>query len=92
MGRSLCRHCQERYITRPRGLCWGCYSRSAIRGLYCSAKKTEEELEATVKPGTATRRPTSALPGSRDKVRVLARRFARGNALWHVLDARRDDS
>jgi hypothetical protein len=32
--------------------------------------------------------PTDALPGSPEKVRVLAERFRRGDALWHPLDAK----
>ncbi len=38
--------------------------------------------------------PTTALPGSEEKIRVLAERFARGEDLWHPDDARgaRDDA
>ena len=32
--------------------------------------------------------PTSALPGSAEKVRVLAERVRLGAALWHPLDAK----
>ena len=32
--------------------------------------------------------PTNALPGSPEKVRVLAERVRLGVALWHPLDAR----
>lgn len=32
--------------------------------------------------------PTDALPGSPEKVRVLAERFRLGVSLWHPLDAK----
>ncbi len=32
--------------------------------------------------------PTAALPGSEEKIRVLAQRARRGLPLWHSLDAR----
>jgi len=34
-----CRHCQRAPVSRPRGLCWGCYYTPTIRDLYPSVSK-----------------------------------------------------
>lgn len=51
----LCRHCQIRKSSRPRGLCRSCYENPAIRGQYSSLSKcaprgepTEAELEQMI--------------------------------------------
>jgi hypothetical protein len=36
--------------------------------------------------------PTDALPGSEEKIRVLAQRAERGEQLWHPLDRRGQDA
>lgn len=58
---AACRHCSHPKVTRPRGLCWSCYSAPAVRRLYppgggnpATAKfapqgePTAAELEATI--------------------------------------------
>lgn len=37
------------------------------------------------------KQPTAAKPGSKEKILVVARRFARAVNLWHRMDARLDD-
>lgn len=34
MTRPICRHCNRKPVTRPRGLCWYCYYDLNVRDLY----------------------------------------------------------
>jgi hypothetical protein len=73
-----------------RGLCLKCHKTTAIRCLY-------QRLPVSSWPGLAADnreppllpdQPTEALAGSAENVTVLAKRAARGAALWHPEDAR----
>jgi hypothetical protein len=81
-----CLHCKRRVANRPRGLCWGCYYDQSIRDLY--------PLGCT--PGGGTKNvagsepvPTDALPGSEEKMAVLAERVRLGQKLHHPMDGRK---
>jgi hypothetical protein len=86
-----CRHCGSRNATRPRGLCRRCYYRPGLLALYPSTSKL-----ARRGVGNGNRRaplpdaPTSALPGTPEKVEVLCERARRHQQLFHPLDARLD--
>lgn len=87
---KLCRHCEKNKCNRTRGLCWRCFYTPGVRDLYPSTSKFARisgvglgQLALAELP-----EPTSALPGSIEKVAVLAERAARGLALWHPLDIR----
>lgn len=84
-SRPPCRHCGERYPSRPGGACWVCFeaglvqrsvtrSRFAVRGL---------GIVAPTKPASE---PCGARPGSEPKVAAMERRLARGENLWHPGD------
>ncbi len=87
----LCRHCNRVPSNRPRGLCWSCYYTPGVRELYPSTSKFARR-------GVGDRNgrvplapePTSALPGTPEKVAVLEERARLGLALWHPLDAPMD--
>ena len=87
----LCRHCQRVPSNRPRGLCWSCYYTPGVRELYPSTSKfarrgvTDFNGRAVLPP-----HPTGAMPGSLEKVAVLAERARLGLSLWHPLDAPMD--
>lgn len=83
----LCLHCNLRKINRPRNLCWPCYY-SPIRNLY-PAKGRKPNRGNGQSEGFATPEPTMALPGTPEKIEVLAQRIARGERLFHAQDARR---
>ena len=91
--RPTCRHCSERVVTRPRGLCWACYYRpDGLRHQYQSGSPHARRGVGNGNGlGLALPRPTTALPGTREKLAVLAERAARGLALHHPDDAREDD-
>jgi hypothetical protein len=84
----LCRHCQKVKSNRPRGLCWCCYYTPGVRDLFPSTSKFARRGvgnfngRTPLPPG-----PTNALPGTHDKVAVLAERARMGVSLWHPLDA-----
>ncbi len=81
-----CRVC-GRIGTRPRGLCWSCFEDEAIR----RTVTPQCNRGITSGHGRLPAKPTQALPGSEEKILVLEERAARGEALFHPLDARRSD-
>jgi hypothetical protein len=87
----LCRHCNRVPSNRPRGLCWSCYYTPGVRDLYPSTSKFARRGvgdfngRATLPAG-----PTSALPGSPEKVAVLCERARLRQSLWHPDDAPMD--
>lgn len=81
-----CRVC-GRIGTRPRGLCWSCYESQ------CKRDSVDRECKwgITAGHGRLPAESTQALPGTEEKILVLEERAARGEALFHPLDARRSD-
>jgi hypothetical protein len=55
---KVCRHCRRSAVSRPRGLCWGCYYAPGVKDLYPPNSKfaknherrepTEAELDALI--------------------------------------------
>lgn len=84
----LCRHCQKVKPNRPRGLCWSCYYRPGVRDMYPSTSKFARRGISDFTGGTSlAAQPTSAMPGSEEKVAILAERARLGLSLWHPGDA-----
>jgi len=84
----LCRHCQKVNSNRPRGLCWSCYYKPGVRDLYPSTSKFARRGVVDFCGKARLPEPTTALPGSPEKVPVLEERARLGLCLWHPLDAR----
>ena len=85
----ICRHCQKVKSNRPRGLCWSCYYRPGVRDQYPSTSKYARRGVVDFNGKTAQAAlPTNALPGTEEKVAVLADRARLGLSLWHPLDSR----
>lgn len=84
----LCRHCHRKRVNRPKGLCWVCYYAPGVKERYghiapCGRRSDVPDFcRAAPLP-----EPTPALPGSAEKVAVLADRARKGLALHHPLDA-----
>ena len=81
----ICRNCTRRRATRPRRLCSWCYSRPKIRERYGPVSKYGRR-------GIGHRsgplgEPTTAAPGSAEKLEVMVRRAEAGRSLWHPGDA-----
>jgi hypothetical protein len=84
-----CRHCQQGKVNRPRGLCWTCYYRPTIREQYPSTSKFGRRgLGNFYGAAPIPVRPTTAPPGSPEKVAILAERARLKQSLWHPDDAR----
>lgn len=95
----LCRHCHRRLAYRPRGLCSCCYFTPAVRDAYppdpangsdqaCGRGYTSPVGRNG--PKNLPAEPTSAMPGTAEKVEVLRERARQGVSLWHPLDACQD--
>lgn len=84
----LCRHCNQVHSNRPRGLCWSCYYSPGVRDQYPSTSKYARRGVGNFNGRTALPPlPTGALPGSPEKVAILAERARNHQSLWHPDDA-----
>jgi hypothetical protein len=84
----LCRHCHAASICRPRKLCWSCYYRPGVRELYPSTSKFGRRGVGNFY-GAAPLPPfpTSAPPGSPEKIALLVQRAQLRQQLFHPNDA-----
>lgn len=80
----LCIHCNRGSVSRPRGLCWTCYYTPGVKDQHPSTSKYASRGVGT--SGNKPCQPTTALPGTDEKIAVLAQRVANGECLWHPLD------
>jgi len=90
--RRICRHCQYEGNTYGAGICWKCYYTPGIRKLYPSCKSKfaprpeNEDINGGYSPPSC---PTATLPGTDEKIAVLAERLKQRVSLWHPHDAQR---
>jgi hypothetical protein len=85
---ELCRHCKRVRPNRPRGLCWSCYYRPGVREQYPSTSKYARRGVGDFNGRCALPvTPTVALPGTPEKVEILAQRARLRQSLWHPEDA-----
>lgn len=88
-GASPCRHCRTAKANRPRGLCFRCYYTPGVRDGYPSESKFGRRGVGNYNRNVPTPfLPTTAAPGSLEKLAVLEMRARLNQALWHPLDAR----
>lgn len=87
--KQLCRHCQRRRAYKPRALCWACYYAPGVRELYPVVPCRGNRRARPDRYGRAPDpdEPTDALPGSADKIAILAHRASLGQSLFHRQDA-----
>lgn len=87
-----CRHCQREGNNYGSGLCWTCYYTPGIRKKYprdfnrYAAKEENQDINGGYSPPCCQ---TSTLPGTDDKIEVLAERLKQQVSLWHPHDAQR---
>lgn len=84
---TICRHCGKAKVNRPRGLCWSCFYRPGVRDAYPSTSKFARRgvgnfCGAAPLPAS----PTTAAPGSAEKIAILAERARLKQTLWHPED------
>lgn len=85
--RQKCRHCQSNLVNRPRGLCWSCYYKPGVRDLYPSTSKYARRGVGNVTglqplPSFAT----NAMPGTEEKLAIMAARAELKQQLFHPED------
>lgn len=82
-----CVHCGHTPANRGRGLCWCCFYKPEIRALYSpTSKYANRGTGDDFNGGYDLPEPTTALPGSPEKVEILCQRAQRRVSLWHPLD------
>lgn len=87
--RPLCRHCSAKRVNRPRGLCFPCFYAPGVRDLYPSTSKYSNRGYGNFAGlGLMPVAPTTAAPGSPEKVAVMEERAKRGERVNHAADAR----
>lgn len=83
-----CVRCGCVRILRGRGLCWTCHADPEVRWRYARQDGLPEE---DCNGGyDLPDEPTTAAPGSPEKLDVLAARYAARRRLWHPEDGGRD--
>lgn len=81
-----CRHCgQHKRSLRPRGLCFRCYYTPGLREQYPSTSIYAVHGVGN-EPAKKIPTPTTAAPGSAEKLEVLKQRAENGEQLWHEFD------
>mgnify|MGYP006361289143 CR=1 FL=1 len=84
---NLCRHCQQKVVSRPRGLCWRCYYTPGLKEHYPSTSKfTRRGVSDFNGEAETPDTPTVAEPGSERKLCVLEKRASLGLSLHHPGD------
>lgn len=86
---TICRHCSNSKVNRPRGLCWSCYYAPGVKELYPSTSKYARRGVGNF-TGSAPlpSAPTTAAPGTPEKLAVLEQRAKMKLAIFHPADAR----
>lgn len=82
-----CRHCKLRPPNRARGLCGRCYYRAEIRDRYLPDSKFAWRGVGGHANSKGVPEPTTHLPATEDKVRVLEHRAEQGLDLFHPRDS-----
>jgi hypothetical protein len=89
----ICQHCQKATATRPKQLCRRCYYETPnVRGLYPSRSKHGRRGLADcygIRPQASF--PTRAIPGSAEKLAILAERAKLKLSLFHPNDTTEDN-
>ncbi len=84
----VCKHCGRGKVNRPRGLCWSCYYTPGVKEMYPSTSKYARRGVGNGHGGNdAPAVPTTAAPGTTEKLAVLEGRAKDGRRLWHPFDA-----
>lgn len=90
--RAMCLHCRRRLAVRPRKLCFPCHGTPGVRERYpVAASHHAKRGVGNHNHGRLPAEPTSAVPGSEEKIRILCERARRGESLFHPLDVHLDD-
>ena len=86
---AICRNCSHCKVNRPRGLCWSCYYMPGVKELFPSTSKYARRGVGNF-TGNAplADAPTTAVPGTPEKLAVLEQRARLKQAIFHPADAK----
>src|ERR1700676_5484794 len=84
----MCLHCLIRKANKSRGLCYSCYFRPGVRGLYPITSQFAPRNVGLHCLGIGC--PTAAVPGSQAKLDVMQQRAKDNVAITHPDDLRED--
>ena len=88
--RRMCIHCEERIASRPKGLCTRCYYTPGVRESIPGKGWGGWRSPAATNSDSPLPEPTTTIPGSLEKERVLSKRALLGESLFHPRDAKID--
>lgn len=84
-----CAHCKCTRKIHARDLCKKCYRVLEIRFMYSThLKRNRSEIPDSYGERPLPSEPTQYLPGTEEKIRVMAERAIRGEQLFHPDDAK----
>lgn len=86
--RPMCRHCGVKPANRPGVLCWRDYYTPGVKAFYLVTTGHGHRGVGNEPSSRDPAEPTDALPGTPEKLAVLAWRAANGFRLWHPADRR----
>ncbi len=93
--KAVCKHCFRPHSgKRPRGLCNTCYLDGDTRRLHpviTEGPGRRGEGQECPKGDRKNWKPTNALPGTREKIRVMRDRVEKDLPIFHPLDATWND-
>ncbi len=84
----MCKHCSRTKVNRPRGLCWSCYYSPGVKEIYPAVSKYGRRGPGnTFAKAAFAAFPTTAAPGTPEKLAVMEQRALLNQNLWHPFDA-----
>lgn len=88
MSEVRCRKCGHDKVNRPRGLCWNCYYTPGVKDQLPSTSKYARRGLGNGRYAVPLPTPTTAVPGTPEKLAVLEDRAKAGESIFHPADAR----
>ena len=83
---GICRHCELKPVSRPRGLCWRCFYWHGVKEMYPATGP--EGYRGVGHEGRQLPTPTIHRPGTPEKIATLGYRAAREQQLFSPDDAK----
>lgn len=86
----LCRHCSNKKVSRPRGLCWRCFRTPGVKEKYVSGNPKAHRGVGNRAGESLPTAPTETPPKSPERLKVMMERAERGESVTHPRDKRLD--
>ena len=86
---AICRNCSKCKVNRPRGLCWSCYYTPGVKEMFPSTSKYARRGIGNFSGNAPLpEAPTTAIPGTPEKLAILELRAKMKCAIFHPADAK----